>query len=854
MGCERLAAKVLGRLTAAGLWLLLAAWAGPVPCRGADTPKAKPLTEEQEARLKERDRLVAEARKQYQAGKLADAAAAMEKVVAIERTAFGKTDVRVANALMNLASLQEQRNEFKAAIKAREEMLAIATKVYGGDYWWTIDARWALDSLRRRARLSAADRKELGLAGRLNQQEMVLYGKGRYKEALPLAQRVAEILKRIMTQNHPDYAKSLNNLAVVYQAMGDYRSALALYVQARDLRKQLLTENHPDYAQSLHNLAGLYRLLGEYRRALALYRQAHDLRKELLTEDHPDYAISLNGLAVLYQDMGDYRKALPLMQQARDLRKKLLTEGHPLYAESLNNLAALYQVMGDYRSALPLYQQARDVKKKLLTEDHPDYALSLSNLALLYQELGDYRRALPLFQQARDLNRKLLTESHPRYANCLNNLGMLYRATGDYRSALPLLQQARDLNKKLLTEEHPEYAATLNNLAMLYQDMNDYAKALPLLVRARDLTRKLLTEEHPEYATTLNNLAMLYQAMGDYPKVLSLYEQACDLRKQLLTEDHPRYADSLNNLAALYRDTGDYRRALPLAQQTSDLYKKLLTENHPLYVTSLNNLALTHQGLGKPREGLAPTRQGLAINKRLLNNTFGALSVRQRLEFARTRRISLFLFLTLAQAADSAATEIYPHMLAYKGLLAAREAEEQLARDQPTLKPLLDELRLVRAGLARISRQTPATKEQQKEWRQRFDALEKDKERLEVRLARRSEVFRRFQELRDASAQDVAAAVPPKAAFVDFLFYPHYTPPPEGKGKVRTETRLLAFVLTGGGIPSSFRSAPPGPLRKRWPRGGRRSARLNPPTSRVGISTDCCGRSCGRTWGRWTPC
>jgi tetratricopeptide (TPR) repeat protein len=61
--------------------------------------------------------------------------------------------------------------------------------------------------------------------------------------------------------------------------MGDYRKALDLYHQARDLRKKLLTENHPHYATSLNNLAVVYEAMGNYPKALDLYQQSRDLTK-----------------------------------------------------------------------------------------------------------------------------------------------------------------------------------------------------------------------------------------------------------------------------------------------------------------------------------------------------------------------------------------------------------------------------------------------------------------------------------------------------------------------------------------------------------------------------------------------
>jgi hypothetical protein len=40
--------------------------------------------------------------------------------------------------------------------------------------------------------------------------------------------------------------------------MGNYTAAEPLYKEALAIRKKVLGENHPDYARSLNNLASLY--------------------------------------------------------------------------------------------------------------------------------------------------------------------------------------------------------------------------------------------------------------------------------------------------------------------------------------------------------------------------------------------------------------------------------------------------------------------------------------------------------------------------------------------------------------------------------------------------------------------
>jgi CHAT domain-containing protein len=648
------------------------------------------------------------------------------------------------------------------------------------------------------------------------------------RQARPLLEQVRDLRQRLLGEGHPDYAASLNNLAGLYQDLHDYRKALVLFEQARDLTKRLRGENHPDYAQSLHNLAAIYRDLGEYRQALPLLEQARDLTKRLRGENHPDYARNLNNLAQLYEAMGDYRQALPLSEQARDLAKRLLGEDHPAYATSLINLAELYQAMGEYRQALSLSEQARDLRKRILGEDHPHYATSLSNVAALYQDLGDYRQALSLSEQVRDLTKRIQGADHPAYATCLHNLAELYRDMGDYRQALPLFEQARDLFKRRLGEDSPSYVASLNDLTSLYKALGDYRQALPLCQQARDLTKRLRGADHPDYATSLNNLAALYLGMGEYRQALPLFEQARDLTKRTRGADHPDYAINLNNLAVLYRDLGDYRQALPLSEQARDLTKRRPGADHPHYALSLLNLARLHLARNHPAEAAPPVTEALTRQRAFLDRTFDALSGRQRLDALQQHQQFLHVYLSIASETGLAAAECYPRALAWKGAVAARHAEERLALDQPDLQPLLDELRQRRAGLARLARLTPASPQQQADWRQRFDDMERRKEKLEAQLAGQSDAFRQYRALRQATARQVADALPPATALVDFLEYTHYSPPPEGRGKLKEEGRLLAFVLVRGREPVCLTLGPTEPIAQAV-RAWRRPVQSSPP-------------------------
>ena len=185
----------------------------------------------------------------------------------------------------------------------------------------------------------------------LNRQIVQLYHEGKFKEAIPLAEKLVVLTKRAKGGEHPDTATSLNNLAMLYQAMADYVKAKLLFKEALEIRQKVLGQLHPDTAASLNNLAALYWAMGDYAKAEPLIKEALEIRQNVLGQEHPDTAQSMNNLAMLYQAMGDYTKAEPLFKEALQIRQKVLGPEHPDTAQSLNNLAYLELDLGEIQEA-----------------------------------------------------------------------------------------------------------------------------------------------------------------------------------------------------------------------------------------------------------------------------------------------------------------------------------------------------------------------------------------------------------------------------------------------------------------------------------------------------------------------
>ncbi len=616
-------------------WMVVMGF-GPRPLLAQPTPGAPPkpaVTKEQQEKLKERDQLEEEIKKLRALGKLAEAISRAQKIVAIERQVLGNVQDDLADSLALLADLQEEQEDFPGARKAREEVLALRTKLHGNEHWMVSDAQRKLLDLARLAKLSQDDRKLLKEARRLKENLDAHYESGQYREGIKIGTRIQEIQGRVRGDKHPDYAASLSDLALLYTAQGDYARAEPLFRQALHIEKQVLGDKHPDHATSLNNLAALYHDQGDYALAEPIFRQALGIRKQALGDKHPDSVVSLNNLAVLYHTQGDYARAEPLYRQALGIRKQTLGDKHPDYATSLNNLAQLYWTEGDYARAEPLYRQALDIRKQTLGDKHPDYATSLNNLAVLYNDQGDYARAEPLYRHALDICKQTLGDKHADYGQTLNNLASLCQDQGDYARAQPLFRQASDICKQALGDKHPEYATGLTHLAGLYQDQGDYARAEPLYRQASDIWKQALGDKHPDYAWSLNKLARLYYVQGNFPRAEPRALHALNIVRANL--DLAAGAQSERQQLAMSRSLSDFL----------DLYLSVTAEapksNELVYaqVFTWKGAVQARQGylrLGRQQPELAPDFEQLrSVSSRLATLAFAAPDPKKQAAYRR---------------------------------------------------------------------------------------------------------------------------------------------------------------------------------------------------------------------------
>ncbi len=580
-----------------------------------------PLTAAQQERRKERDRLFENAKKVYAAGDGANAIAAAQKMLAIDRELYGNVDDDVAGGLAWLADMHEDRDEFPAARKARDEVLTIRIKQHGPDHVLVEDARRRLAHLDRLERMNPDQRRQLARANQLISRVRELSDAGKYREALLPAEQSLELRRSVLGEGHWLLASPLHWQGMMYSHLGDGSRAETAYTQALAIRKQTIGEKHPEFAATLESLANVYSDRGDEAKAEPMRLQSLAVTKEAFGANSLSYATSLHNLSFTYKERKDYARAEALLKEALQIKKDLVGEQHRDYVSSLKALANLYVAMHDYARSESLFRQSLELERAVLGETHPDYASTLNNMAFVYKAVGDYARAAAQFRQALAILRASVGERHPHYVITVDNLADLYMHAGQYDKAEPLYRQAVDLNKQSLGDKHPAYIRSLHQLAFVYQNSEQYAKAEAAYTEVLAIRKKTVGPEDRDYLITLNNLAILYGDQGRYDRAEPLFRQVAHTQKKVLGPDAPDYRRSLSNLADDLRnqaEAAEQRDAFAVARKARQEVLDLMIERWGKDHWQVTDARLALENTGRLEALDIPQRERVRSAERLL--------------------------------------------------------------------------------------------------------------------------------------------------------------------------------------------------------------------------------------------
>lgn len=736
----------------------------------------------------------------------------------IREAAYGQDHPKVTETLVELGRLLVYTDKLKEAEEVLHKALGIQEKTLGAEHpdlartlnslaWLHIDTDGYEKAEPFSKRALQISEKALGpehpyVADSLNYLGRLYNSRGEFAKSIAAHKRALAIREKILGPDHPDVALSLNNLALPYCGLEQYETAKALFVRSISIREKVLGPEHPQLLVLLGNTGWVCKVLGDYGEAIEYMNRSLAICEKTYGPDSIKVADTKKDISEIYYFQGNYEQAGALLNEALPIYEKHFPPDHPRIASTISHLAILYHSAGKFAEAEPLYKRAVEICEKHFDKDPEKLGTSLGNLASLYSDIGEYEKAVPMFERSLEILQGALGPEHTQVAYALNNLGELYTNLGSNQKAEELLQRALAIWEKALGPNHPNVAISADNLAMVYEQEGNYEKAEPLYKRALRIREESLGPEHPDVSLTMNNLATLYMFMKEYGKAKNLFEEVLRRKAAVTGTENSSYANTLHNLAAAHRTLNEYEQAERLYRQAIEIWKNTLGPEHQYVSTAYGHLSQLCAAQGDFDRAHDYTLRSMEIDDMLIDQVIGFTSESQKLQFIAANTWTLHYYLNLVK-------QQYDHdplkrktalnaWLKRKGLILEAQKRFQEAvfyTGDSEAAELFQKLNDVRVRLSKLTFSLPEAGTTE-DYQRKIAELEDEKERLEARLSRMSRPFSLKRRISGADCNQVAEALPPQTALVEFARIE--TINLSGSGDKELPARYISFVLHAG--------------------------------------------------------
>jgi tetratricopeptide (TPR) repeat protein len=180
---------------------------------------------------------------------------------------------------------------------------------------------------------------------------------------------------------------------------GVYASARALQEKVLEIRRRILGEEHPETLASMYNLANTLSAQRDLNGARGFDEKVLEVSRRILGEEHPNTLASMNNLAITLSAQGDLNGAREVHEKALEVSRRILGEEHPNTLSSMHNLANALSAQGDLNGAWELHEKVLEVRRRILGKEHPDTSNSEWNLLWILLNLGEQSAAIALRQK-----------------------------------------------------------------------------------------------------------------------------------------------------------------------------------------------------------------------------------------------------------------------------------------------------------------------------------------------------------------------------------------------------------------------------------------------------------------------
>ncbi|XP_013420467.1 uncharacterized protein LOC106180851 [Lingula anatina] len=446
----------------------------------------------------------------------------------------------------------------------------------------------------------------------------VLYGMGKYKEALTYYKKSLEIQRENFGEKHPDTSWTYHKIGIALCDMGKYVEALSYYENSLEIKKEIFGEKHPDTATTYHGIGSALCEMGKYVEALKYYEKSFEIQKEILGEKHIHTVLTRRDIGNLLGCMGKYAESLNYYETSLEIQKEILGEKHPRTAGTYHNIGTALCDMGKYTEALTYYDKYLEFQKETLGEQHPDTGTAYFSVGNALSQMGKYAAALTYYEKSLEIQKETLGEKHPDTAGTYHNIGNALNGMCKSMEALTYYEKSLAIQKEIFGEKHPDTGRTYHSIGRALYDMRKYAEALTYFEKSLEIRKLIYGEQHPSTATTYNSIGIAFLGLGKYAEAFAYYEKSLEINEEIPGEKYTDYSMVYRNIDNALCCMGKYKEALKYYEKSLEKQKDALGGKHPDTAWTYQNIGNALCDMGKYAEGLTYYEESLKITKELL--------------------------------------------------------------------------------------------------------------------------------------------------------------------------------------------------------------------------------------------
>lgn len=400
---------------------------------------------------------------------------------------------------------------------------------------------------------------------------------GRYRAALPLAERLAIAVSRRFGPGHAKNAAPQSTLGQVHYSLGNYADSVRYYRNSLKLLRRRFGRNNLLTAQTMSNLALPLMKLQRLDDSRKLLDASHRIYRKLVKRNDPRLLQTIHTLGLVEYHKGNYEASNANYRRALTGYLRLYGQNSPRVVEMLAALATNMSALGQFDGAIALLERQIAILGKIYRPDHPAVGQALHDLAGNYMTQGLPRKALPLFEQALKIRITQLGASHIDVARSMTPLIAFYWDASLPEKAEQTYRQALSIFERSVGRDSPEVAGLMQNHGNGLVAHGRHEEAARMFTKALDIRRRFYGNRHIGLTSALNGLANVNSALGRTEEARELMHEALSIEKSALGPGSYEVAERLRNLGLLSNREGRTAEAYDYLRQAAALRRDQLS-------------------------------------------------------------------------------------------------------------------------------------------------------------------------------------------------------------------------------------------------------------------------------------